>query len=50
MKFPRIRTIVLVPLVLFALFYLTGVVLLLLDDGTVAPLEGPYDSQQTVAI
>ena len=50
MKFPRIRTIVLVPLVLFALFYLTGVVLLLQDDRTVAPLEGPYESQQTVAI
>ena len=50
MKFPRLRTILLVPVVLFALFYLTGVVLLLLDDRTVAPLEGSLRSQQTVAI
>ena len=32
------------------LFYLTGVVLLLLDDRTVAPLEDPLESQKTVAI
>ena len=50
MRFPRLRTILLVPVVLFALFYLTGVVLLLKDDRTVAPLEGPPKSQQTVAI
>jgi hypothetical protein len=50
MKFPKVRTIILTPLVLFALFYLTGVVLLLLDDRTVAPLEGSPERQQTVAI
>ena len=50
MKFPRLRTIILVPVTLLMLFYLTGVVLLLLDDRTVAPLEGPPESQQTVAI
>jgi hypothetical protein len=50
MRFPRVRTILLVPLVLFALFYLTGVIMLQLDDRTVAPLAGPFDAQQTVAI
>jgi hypothetical protein len=50
MKFPRLRTILLVPLVLFALFYLTGVIILQSDDRTVAPLAGPFEEQRTVAI
>ncbi len=39
-----------VPVTLFVLFYLTGVVLLILDDRTVAPLEGSPAGQQTIAI
>ncbi len=50
MKLPRLRTIIMVPVTIFVLFYLTGVVLLLMDDRTVAPLEGLSDTQQTVAI
>jgi len=50
MKFPRLRTILLVPLVLFALFYLTGVIILQSDDRTVAPLAGPVDAPRTIAI
>lgn len=50
MKFPRVRTILLVPLGLFALLYLTGVIMLQRDDRTVAPLAGPFDGQQTVAV
>jgi hypothetical protein len=50
MKFPRLRTILLVPLVLFALFYLTGVIIVQSDDRKVAPLAGPLDAPQTIAI
>ena len=50
MRFPRVRTIILVPLVLFALFYLSLVVFLLLDDATVAPFSGQPARHQTVAI
>ncbi len=50
MKLPRLRTIILVPLVLFALFYTTLFVFLLLDDTTVEPLSGRVASHQTVAI
>lgn len=38
MKRPRLRTILLIPLVLFALFYLFGVIATLLDDRQVEPL------------
>ena len=50
MKFPRVRTIVLAPLVLFALFYAGLVVLLLLDDETLAPFAGQPAKHHTVAI
>jgi nucleoside-diphosphate-sugar epimerase len=50
MKFPRLRTILLVPLVLFALFYLTGVILLQSDDRTVEPLSDLLQGPQTIAI
>jgi len=50
MKFPRLRTILLVPLILFALFYLTGVIIVQSDDRKVAPLAGPLDAPQTIAI
>jgi hypothetical protein len=38
MKLPRLRTILLTPLVLFVLFYLFGVIANLLDDRQVEPL------------
>jgi hypothetical protein len=50
MKLPRLRTFILVPVTLFMLFYLTGVVLLILDDRTVAPLEGSPAGHRTIAI
>ena len=50
MKLPRLRTIILAPLVLFVLFYLALVILLLLNDDSVAPLSGPAASYDTVAI
>ena len=50
MRFPRVRTIILAPLVLFALFYLGLVVFLLLDDETVAPLGGQAADHGTIAI
>ena len=39
MKLPRLRTIILIPLVLFVLFYLFGVIANLLDDRKVEPLS-----------
>jgi hypothetical protein len=50
MKLPLVRTIILAPLVLFALFYTALVVYLLLDDATVEPLSGRAASHQTIAI
>ena len=50
MKLPRLRTIILAPLVLFVLLYLAVVILLLPDDGGVAALSGPAASYDTVAI
>ena len=39
MKLPRLRTILLTPLILFVLFYLFGVIANLLDDRQVEPLS-----------
>jgi len=50
MKLFRVRTFVLAPLVLFALFYMSLFVLLLLDDEAAAPLKGQPSRYQTVAI
>ena len=50
MKFPRIRTILLAPLVLFALFYLALAVFLLLRDDEVAPIAGQPADYRTVVI
>jgi len=50
MRLLRVRTIVLAPLVVFALFYLSLVIFLLLDDKTVAPLSGQPARHETVAI
>ncbi|MEJ2299502.1 MAG: hypothetical protein P8X94_13600 [Woeseiaceae bacterium] len=50
MRLTRVRKIILAPLVLFALFYLSVVGLLLPDDATVAPLSGQPAGHHTVAI
>lgn len=51
MKLPRLRTILLTPLVLFVAFYLFGVIVNLLDDRQVEPLSNaPPGSVDEIAI
>ena len=50
MKLPRLRTILLTPLVLFALVYIFGVITLALNDDSVAVLEELPVHPATVAI
>ena len=50
MKLPRVRTIILAPLVVFALFYVSLAAFLLLDNETVIPITGEPAGHQTVAI
>ena len=50
MRLPRVRTILLAPLILFALFYVSLAVFVLLDDNAVAPLAADAASPRTVAI
>ena len=50
MKLPRVRTILLVPVVLFGLVYLAGAIMLALDDRVVATLETPPADHHTIAI
>ena len=50
MKFPRLRTILLTPLVLFALVYVAGAVMLATDDRVVAVLDGSPARIATVVI
>lgn len=50
MKLPRLRTIILVPVVLFALFYATGAVMLATDDREVPTLATPAADYTTVVI
>lgn len=50
MKLPRIRTIILAPFVVFVLFYTGLVAFLLLDNETVAPIEGQPARHHTIAI
>jgi hypothetical protein len=50
MKLLRLRTVLLAPLVLFALFYLTGVIMLAANDRTVPVFEGASAGLETVAI
>jgi len=47
---PRLRTILLVPLLLFALFYIAGAIMLAMDDDTIAVFEGVAASHETIAI
>ena len=50
MKFPRLRTILLTPLVLFAILYIAGAVMLGLKDDSIAAFEKPAASYETIAI
>ncbi len=50
MRLPRLRTILLVPVVLFALFYLAGVIAVLTSDKTVEPFAQPAAAHDTIAI
>ena len=50
MRLPRLRTILITPLVLFALVYVAGAIMLAMDDRIVAKLEDPPASFATVAI
>jgi nucleoside-diphosphate-sugar epimerase len=50
MKLPRLRTILLTPVVLFALVYIAGAVMLARQDDSIAVFEGPTASYETVAI
>ncbi|MGI9260959.1 MAG: hypothetical protein ACR2QR_02930 [Woeseiaceae bacterium] len=50
MKFPRLRTILLTPLVLFALLYIAGAIALALKDDAIAVFDGQASGYDTVAI
>ncbi len=50
MKLPRLRTILLIPVVLFALFYMTGVIMVARFDRTVDPIDGAPAENRTIAI
>ena len=50
MKLPRLKTVLLIPLVIFALLYTVLVIVVLLDDRTVAPLEEAPADPITIAI
>lgn len=50
MKLTKLRILLLAPLILFALFYLAGVIVLLSDDRSIAPLSGPSANLERVVI
>jgi len=50
MKLPRLRTILLTPIVLFALFYIAGVIAVSRSDKSVEPFAEPMAAHDTVAI
>ncbi len=50
MKLPRLRTILLTPLALFALVYIAGALMLALKDDSIAVLEDPAATYETIAI
>ena len=50
MKLPRLRTVLLTPLVLFALLYIAVAIKLALDDDSVATTAGPLASHDTIMI
>ncbi len=50
MKLPRLRTILLAPLVLFGVLYIAGAVTLAMKDDAIAVFEQQVSSHQTIAI
>ena len=50
MKLPRLRTILLAPLLLFAAFYFGAFIFTVLDDDTVPAIESPQVRQGKIAI
>jgi nucleoside-diphosphate-sugar epimerase len=50
MKLPRLRTILLAPFVLFALFYIVGVIVVLSSDKPTEMLQGEPAVHETIAI
>ena len=50
MKLPRVRTVLLAPLVLFALLYIAGAITLALKNDSIAVYEEPAAIYETVAI
>lgn len=50
MKLPRLKTVLITPLVLFAIVYLYGAISLALRDDSIEVYEGPVASFETVAI
>ncbi len=50
MKLPRLRTVLLTPLVLFAVLYVAAAVKLAVDDDPVATYEGSPAGNETIAI
>jgi len=50
MKLPRIRTVLLVPLVLLALFYLVAVIMVATDDRSVQALKAKAASHRVIAL
>jgi len=50
MKLPRLRTVLITPLALFALVYVAAAIKLALQDDSVAVFEGPIASYDTIAI
>ncbi len=50
MKLPRLRTVLLTPLALFALLYIAAAIKLALDDDSVAITAGPLASHDTIMI
>ena len=50
MKLPRLRTVLIVPLILFAMFYLAGAIFLLFDDETIAPMSDPTADYANIVI
>ena len=50
MKLPRVKTVLLTVLVVFALFYIAGALTLALRDDAIAVLDGPPATYETVAL
>jgi len=50
MKLPRLRTVLVIPLILFAVFYVAVVIYVLLDDRSVAPLDASPTQPLSIAI